>query len=42
MIDSLEVQEFDCLEEALLEASASFGEMTRQYARYLLSLIDGG
>lgn len=42
MIDSLEVQEFDCLEEALLEASVSFGEMTRQYARYLLSLIDGG
>lgn len=42
MIDSLEVQEFDCLEEALLKASVSFGEMTRQYARYLLSLIDGG
>ncbi|MGE8352808.1 MAG: hypothetical protein ACN6P5_19975 [Pseudomonas protegens] len=42
MIDSLEVQEFDRLEEALLEASVSFGEMTRQYARYLLSLIDGG
>ncbi|WP_416757167.1 hypothetical protein ACMGGD_27700 [Pseudomonas sp. BNK-6] len=42
MIDSLEVQEFDCLEEALFEASVSFGEMKRQYARYLLSLIDGG
>ncbi|WP_259744923.1 hypothetical protein [Pseudomonas protegens] len=42
MIDSLEVQEFDCLEEALLEASVSLSEVTRQYARYLLSLFDGG
>jgi len=42
MIDSLEIQEFDCLEKALLEANVSFGEMTCQYARYLLSLINGG
>ena len=42
MIDSLEVQEFDYLEQALLEANVPFGEITRQYARYLLSLIDGG
>ncbi|PMW96370.1 hypothetical protein C1X59_24455 [Pseudomonas sp. FW215-R2] len=42
MIDSLEVKEFDRLEGALIEANVSFGEMTRQYARYLLSLIDGG
>jgi len=42
MIASLEVQEFDYLEQALLEASVPFSEITRQYARYLLSLIDGG
>ncbi|WP_426203946.1 hypothetical protein [Pseudomonas sp. TWP3-1] len=42
MIDSLEVKEFDRLEDALIEANVSFGEMTRQYARYLLSLIDSG
>ncbi|NBF04004.1 hypothetical protein GV819_17090 [Pseudomonas sp. Fl5BN2] len=42
MIDSLEIQEFDYLEKALLEASVTFGEMTRHYARYLLSLIDHG
>lgn len=42
MVDSLEVQEFDYLEQALLEVSVPFSEITRQYARYLLSLIDGG
>ena len=42
MVDSLEVQEFDYLEQALLEASVPFSEITRQCARYLLSLIDGG
>jgi hypothetical protein len=39
MIDSIEVKEFDDLEERLLEADVSYGEMTREYARYLLDLI---
>lgn len=32
MIDSLEVKEFDHLEEALIDADVSFGEMTHQCA----------
>ncbi|MBI6851334.1 hypothetical protein YA0002_01050 [Pseudomonas cichorii] len=42
MDDSLEAQELDSLEDELLSANVSFGEMTCQYARYLLSLIDRG
>ncbi|WP_256583594.1 hypothetical protein [Pseudomonas sp. MPR-ANC1] len=42
MLDSLENNEFDRLEEQLLEASVSFGEMTCEYTRYLLGLIQRG
>lgn len=42
MLDSLENNEFDRLEEQLLDASVSYGEMTCEYTRYLLGLIQRG
>jgi len=42
MIDSIEVKEFDDLEEQLLDANVSYGEMTREYASYLMGLIQRG
>lgn len=39
MIDSIEVKEFDNLEGQLLDANVSYGEMTREYASYLMGLI---
>lgn len=42
MIDSIEVKEFDNLEGQLLDANVSYGEMTREYASYLMGLIQRG
>lgn len=42
MIDSIEVKEFDDLEGQLLDANVSYGEMTREYASYLMGLIQRG